>query len=180
MQGKVIAVSKSATHSLSKYNQESIKLIPDWGVEGDAHAGKTVQHLYLVRTDPTRRNNRHLHLFLQEMLDELAEKSFDLTPGQVGENLTTQGLPLMDMPVGTKLYIGDEVCLELTGLRDPCGQLNGIYPGLKAAMLDKDEQGNTIYRGGLYGVIRTGGVVKPGDTLRVELPPEPHVAMTII
>ena len=180
MQGIVVAVSKSATHSLNKYNQESINLIVGWGIEGDAHAGKTVQHLYLKRTEPDRPNNREVHLIPMELLDELREKGFDLTPGLCGENVNTRGIPLMDLPEGTLLHIGEDVCIELTGLRDPCGQLNGIQPGLKAAMLDQDEAGNTIYKCGVHSQIKTGGIVKPGDSIRVELPPEPYKAMHTI
>lgn len=180
MEGTVIAVSKSETHSFSKYNQESIELIVGWGIEGDAHAGKTVQHLYLKRTEPDRLNNREVHLISMELLEELREQGFDLTPGLCGENINTRGIPLLDLPEGTLLYIGDEVCIELTGLRDPCGQLNGIQEGLKSAMLDEDEDGNTIYKCGVHSQIKVGGIVRPNDAVRVELPPEPHKPMHTI
>jgi len=179
VEGIVTGVSRSATHSFSKEAQAGIRLIAGLGVEGDAHVGKTVQHRYLVRTDPTRPNLRQVHLLQAEVIDELEAAGFDVSAGKMGENITTRGIDLLSLPVGTRLFIGDTSVVEMTELRDPCGQLDDYQQGLKDATVDRDAQGNVVRKAGAMGVIVVGGMVKPGDAIRVELPPEPQIAMTI-
>ena len=170
----ITAVSRSWTHTMSKYNQESIRLIAGLGVAGDAHLGKTVKHRSRVKADPTQPNLRQVHLIHSELHEELAEKGFAVTPGQMGENITTQGIDLLALPTGAKLHLGDTAVVQITGLRNPCNQLNGIQEGLMAAVLDKDEEGNLIRKSGVMGVVLAGGELKAGDAIRVELPPPPH------
>ncbi|MCJ7551473.1 MAG: MOSC domain-containing protein [Anaerolineae bacterium] len=179
MEGIVTGVSRSATYSFSKQTQEAIRLVAGLGVEGDAHMGETVRHRHLVRTDPTRPNLRQVHLLQAEVIDELQAGGFDVSAGKMGENITTRGIDLLSLPVGTRLFIGDTSVVAMTELRDPCGQLDDYQQGLKEATVDRDAQGNVIRKAGAMGVVVMGGIVKPGDAIRVELPAEPHVAMTI-
>ncbi|USG67757.1 MOSC domain-containing protein [Brevibacillus ruminantium] len=172
--GTVISVSKSATHSFSKQNQNAINLLTGLGVEGDAHLGETVKHRSRVAQDPTQPNLRQVHLIHSEILDELRESGFDVLPGQMGENITTRGVQLLDLPTGTRLHVGSSAVIEVTGLRNPCNQLNHFQEGLMQALLGRDEQGNLIRKAGIMGIVLTSGEVRPGDSIRVELPSEPH------
>lgn len=174
MSGAVTAVSCSATHTFSKSNQDSIRLLAGLGVEGDAHLGATVRHrsrLLLGRSQP---NLRQVHLIHGELLDELAGRGFAVSPGDMGENVTTRGIDLLALPVGARLRLGADAVVEITGLRNPCSQLDRFQPGLMAAVLGRDEQGNVVRKSGIMGIVLTGGEVRPGDTIDVELPPEPH------
>ena len=176
--GVVTAVSVSPGHTMAKPNADAIRLLEGLGVEGDAHNGTTVKHRSHVRRDPTKPNLRQVHLIHCELHDELAEQGFPgLQPGQMGENVTTSGVDLLGLPVGTKLRLGDDAVVEVTGLRNPCAQLDGIRPGLMKATLDRDEDGDVVMKSGIMGVVLAGGEVRPGDTIGVELPPQPHVAM---
>lgn len=173
MAGRVIAVSLSRTHSFHKSNLQSIKLLTGLGIAGDAHCGKTVQHRSRVAKDPTQPNLRQVHLIHAELQDELKTKGFEILPGQMGENITTRGIELLKLPTDTLLHIG-RATIQVTGLRNPCAQLDRFRSGLMAAVLDKDAQGNLIRKAGIMGIIITGGVVSAGDTIYVELPPQPH------
>lgn len=175
--GRVLAVSRSATHTMAKANEQAIRLLAALGVEGDAHAGTTVKHRSRVRQDPSRPNLRQVHLIHAELHDELRAKGFDLAPGRMGENITTLGLDLLALPKGTRLRLGDQAEVEVTGLRNPCSQLDGIQPGLMNAVLDRDEQGALIRKAGIMGIVVKGGEVKPGDMIVVRLPPEPFVKL---
>lgn len=176
--GVVTAVSVSAGHTMSKPNADAIRLLAGLGVEGDAHNGTTVKHRSHVRRDPTKPNLRQVHLIHSELHAELAEKGFEgVQPGQMGENVTTAGVDLLGLPVGTKLHLGDEAVVEVTGLRNPCAQLDGIQPGLMKATLDRDADGELVMKSGIMGVVLAEGKVRPGDPIGVELPPEPHVRM---
>jgi MOSC domain-containing protein YiiM len=176
--GVVTAVSVSARHTMTKPPADAIRLLEGLGVEGDAHNGATVKHRSHARRDPAKPNLRQVHLIHSELHDELAERGFPgLQPGQMGENVTTQGVDLLGLPVGTKLRLGDAAVVEVTGLRNPCAQLDGIRTGLMKATLDRDDEGNVVMKSGIMGVVLAGGDVRPGDPIGVELPPEPHVRM---
>jgi len=173
--GVVTAVSASATHSMSKPGAARIRLLEGLGVEADAHSGVTVKHRSHVRRDPSKRNLRQVHLIHSELHDELATQGFPgLRPGQMGENVTTTGIDLLSLPAGTRLRLGADAVVEVTGLRNPCAQLDGIAPGLMKATLDRDEQGDLVLKSGIMGVVLAGGEVRPGDPIGVELPSEPH------
>ena len=172
--GVVTAVCRSATHTFGKAPQNGIRLVAGLGVEGDAHAGQTVKHRSRVAADPTQPNLRQVHLIHAELHDELRAAGFDATAGQMGENVTTRGVDLLALPVGTRLRLGDTAVIELTGLRNPCVQLDGFRPGLMATVLGRDERGNLIRKSGVMAVVRAGGDVRPGDPVRVEFPPPPH------
>lgn len=174
MEPTVIAVSQSETHTFSKPNQEVIRLIAGLGVEGDAHSGKTVKHLFLVKKDATRPNIRQIHLIHAELFDELKEKGFTILPGQLGENITTRGIDLLGLPTGTILKIGADVVIEVTALRNPCKQIDKFQKGLLKEVLYKDEAGDLVRKTGVMGIILKGGRVQPGGNITVELPPEPH------
>lgn len=174
MVGKVTAVSRSATHTLIKPNEERIQLIAGLGVEGDAHAGKTVKHRSRVARDPSQPNLRQVHLIHAELHDELREAGFNVAAGQMGENITTRGIDLLSLPTGTRLRIGAEAVIEITGLRNPCAQLEKIQTGLMKAVLDRDEEGNLIRKAGVMAVVLASGPVEPGDPITIELPPETH------
>ena len=174
MTGTVAAVSRSATHTLIKGNQAAIKLLAGLGVEDDAHMGVTVKHRSRVARDPSQPNLRQVHLIHAELHDELRGSGFDVAPGQMGENITTRGIDLLGLPTGTRLRFGAEAVVEITGLRNPCAQLDQIQHGLMAAVLDRDEQGNLVRKAGVMGVVVASGLVRPGDAVAVELPREPH------
>lgn len=170
----VTAVSRSAAHNFSKPNQASIRLVAGLGVEGDAHQGETVRHRSRVRRDPTQPNRRQVHLIHAELHDELRAAGFEVAPGEMGENVTTRGLDLLGLPVGTRLQLGESALVEVTGLRNPCVQLDHFQPGLMAAVLDRDEHGDLVRKAGIMGIVLASGEVRPGDPIRLELPPEPH------
>lgn len=174
MQGLVVAVSVSPTHTMQKNNVTRINLLEGLGVEGDAHMGETVKHRSRVARDPSQPNLRQVHLIHAELLDELAAAGFELETGRMGENITTRGLDLLGLPTGTRLLIGKSAIVEVTGLRNPCLQLNGIAPGLMNAVLDRDADGNLVRKAGVMGVVIAGGEVTPGDSVRVELPAGSH------
>jgi hypothetical protein len=171
--GTVIAVSLSKEHTFSKENQETIKLVKGLGVKYDAHFGSTVKHRSRVAQDPNQPNLRQVHLIQNELFEELADR-FTLKPGQMGENITTIGINLLDLPTDTILSIGESAIIKVTGLRNPCAQIDHFKPGLLKAVLDKDSDGNLIRKAGIMGVILQSGEVKPGDSIRVELPHKPY------
>lgn len=177
MGAEVVAVSRSATHTMSKRNELSIRLVAGLGVEGDAHAGETVKHRSRVARDPSQPNLRQVHLIHAELFDELAEAGFAIVPGQLGENVTTRGLDLLALPTGTQLRLGVDAVVEVTGLRNPCAQLEGISRGLMSAVLDRDEHGGLVRKAGVMGIVLAGGEVQAGDAIRVEMPGAPHRAL---
>ena len=170
----VVAVSRSPSHRMSKPNVAAIRLIAGLGVEDDAHAGVTVKHRSRVRRDPTQPNLRQVHLIHAELFDELRAAGFEVTSGVMGENVTTRGVDLLALPTGTRLQLGAEAVVEITGLRNPCLQLNGLQPGLMNAVLDRDADGGLIRKAGVMAVVLAGGEVLAGDRVRVELPAGPH------
>jgi MOSC domain-containing protein YiiM len=172
--GLVIAVCRSVGHTVSKPAVPSIRLVAGLGVEGDAHLGETVQHRSRVRVDPTRPNLRQIHLLHAELHDELRAAGFELAPGELGENVTTRGLDLLGLPTGARLRLGGEAIVELTGLRNPCVQLDGLRPGLMAATLGRDEHGGLVRKAGVMGVVVRGGEIRAGDSIGVERPPGPQ------
>ena len=177
MAGIVTAVSRSATHDFSKPNAGSIRLIAGLGVEGDAHQGATVKHRSRVARDPTVPNLRQVHLMHAELFGELREAGFSVSAGQMGENVTTSGIDLLGLPTGTRLHLGSDAVVEVTGLRNPCRQLDKFQPGLMAATLARDGEGNLVRKAGVMGIVLAGGEVKEGDPVRVELPPPPHTSL---
>jgi MOSC domain-containing protein YiiM len=174
MTGTVAAVSRSGTHTMSKPNEGSIRLVAGLGVEGDAHLGVTVKHRSRVAKDPTVPNLRQVHLIHAELHDELRAQGFELTPGEMGENVKTRGVDLLGLPTGTRLRLGDDAVIEVTGLRNPCRQLNGLRKGLMAATLDRDAEGNLVRKAGIMAVVIIGGEVRPGDAIAADLPAPPH------
>ena len=172
--GGVVAVSRSPGHTLSKPEEETIRLLQGLGVEGDAHMGTTVKHRSRVARDPNQPNLRQVHLIHIELLDELREGGFDLVPGQMGENVTTSGVDLLGLPTGARLRIGSSALVEITGLRNPCAQLETIQSGLMKAVLDRDSEGNLVRKAGVMGIVIEGGDVRAADPIIVELPSGPH------
>ncbi len=171
-------MSVSPTHSMAKANQAVVRLVAGHGVDGDAHAGATVKHRSRVRRDAEAPNLRQVHLIPSELHDGLRDSGMDVAAGAMGENVTTAGLDLRSLPVGTRLRLGGEAIVELTGLRNPCGQLNGVASGLMEACLLRDADGEITARlAGVMGIVVTGGDVRPGDGIVVDLPPEPHTPL---
>jgi len=174
MRAIVTAVSCSASHSFSKTIQLSVRLLTGLGVAGDAHAGETVKHRSRVAKGPTQPNLRQVHLIHSELHDELNAAGFDVVAGEMGENITTRGVDLLSLPQGARLHIGDAAVVEVTGLRNPCVQIDRFRKGMMKAVLGRDEQGRLIRKAGVMGIVLEGGDVKPGDAIRVELPSGPH------
>lgn len=170
----VVAVSVSPTHGFSKPNAFSIRLIAGLGVEGDAHLGTTVKHRSRVARDPSQPNLRQVHLVHHELIDELNAAGFALGPGAIGENVTTRGIDLLGLPAGTRLKLGTAAVIEVTGLRNPCIQLDRYRPGLMQATLGRDAEGALVRKAGIMAVVRTGGDVWPGDPIAVARPHGPH------
>lgn len=177
MTGRVIAVSREAGHRFSKAVEKAgIELVAGRGVHGDAHSGETVKHRSRVAVDPTQPNLRQVHLIHAELLDELAAKGFSVSAGDLGENILTRGIDLLGLPTGACLAIG-ETEIEITGLRNPCGQIERFQPGLLAAVLDKAADGSVIRKCGVIGIVRRGGAVRAGDGITVTLPSGRPVAL---
>jgi len=177
MGGRVTAVSCSKGHTLKKPNQDVVRLLTGLGVEGDAHLGVTVKHRSRVARDPSQPNLRQVHLIHEELHDELRAGGFTVEAGQMGENVTTRGVDLLGLPTGTRLHLGQTAVVEVTGLRNPCAQLDKVQNGLLAATLDKDSDGNVIRKAGIMGIVLADGEVRPGDAIEVELPPEPRTPL---
>src|SRR5688572_2011585 len=174
MNGTVMAVNQSPGHTFSKLGQDAITLLAGLGVQGDAHMGEKVKHRSRVAKDPNQPNLRQVHLIHAELHEELRTAGFDVSAGQMGENITTRGLDLLGLPTGTHLHLGSTAVVEVTGLRNPCYQLDDFQQGLMKAVLDKDEEGNLIRKAGVMSIVLVGGEVRTGDSIRVELPSEPH------
>jgi len=167
---RVVAVSRDARHHFSKSNELWITLIAGLGVEGDAHAGPTVKHRSRVARDPSQPNLRQVHLLHGELLSELQAKGFAIGAGQIGENVLTEGVDLLGLSTGTRLHLGSEAVVEVTGLRNPCVQLDRFSKGLMAAVLDRDADGGLVRKAGVMGIVLQTGEVRPGDSIRVEAP----------
>lgn len=180
MTGVVVAVSRSPRHTLVKANEDSIRLAVGLGVEGDAHQGATVKHRSRVARDPTQPNLRQVHLIHAELQDELRLAGFAVAPGQMGENITTSGVDLLGLAEGARLHLGDSAVVAITGLRNPCAQLDKIQQGLMAATLDRDADGNLVRKAGIMGVVLAAGEVRPGDAIRVEPPPPPLRPLPVV
>ncbi len=175
---RVVAVSRDGEHRFSKPVVDDVTLVAGWGIEGDTHAGTTVQHRSRVARDPSQPNLRQVHLIHAELFDEVADAGYTVEPGQMGENVTTRGVDLLGLPTGTLLHLGDEACVRVTGLRNPCQQINDFEPGLLREVLGRADDGSVERKGGVMSVVVTGGTVRPGDRIRVELPagePQPLV-----
>jgi MOSC domain-containing protein YiiM len=165
---------------MRKPTRDGIRLETGLGVAGDAHRGATVQHLSRIARDPTQPNLRQVHVIHAELHDELNAAGFPVSPGQMGENVTTRGLDLLGLPTGARLHFGDSAVIEVTGLRNPCVQLDGIQPGLMKAVLGRDERGQLIRKAGVMCVVVRDGEIRPGDAVRVELPAEPHRPLELV
>ena len=169
-----MSVHRRPVHQLSKETQASIRLVEGVGVEGDVHAGATVKHASRARRDATKPNLRQVHLIHGELHDELRGRGFEVGPGQMGENVTTRGIDLLALPPGARLMLGPDAVVEVTGLRNPCKQLEGLQTGLMSAVLDRDADGALVRKSGIMAVVVAGGDVRPGDVIRVHLPATPH------
>ncbi|MCT9084620.1 MOSC domain-containing protein [Streptomyces fulvoviolaceus] len=174
MSGTVTAVSSNGEYSFTKPNRDSITLLAGLGVEGDIHAGVTVKHRSRVAQDPTQPNLRQVHLIHEELFTEVGLQGFEVTPGQLGENITTRGIDLLALPVGTLLRIGPDAVLEVTGLRNPCLQIDAFQTGLLKQVVRRDESGNLVRKAGIMSIVKEGGEIRPGDTIKTELPSGPH------
>ncbi|MGW6281711.1 MOSC domain-containing protein [Kribbella sp. NPDC055071] len=180
MDGRVVGVSRNAEHRFSKPAVDSIRLIEGIGIEGDAHAGATIQHLHPMRLDPTRPNLRQVHLIQFELYDELRTLGYDVNPGQLGENVTTHGVDLLGLPEGTRLRIGPDAVVQVTGLRSPCHQINNFRPGLLKEVIHTDDEGNVVRKTGVMSIVVSGGIIRPDDPITVDLPAAPHRPLEVV
>lgn len=176
----VIAVSACSEHKFSKPIMPAITLIAGFGIEGDAHAGRTVKHRSRVAKDPTQPNLRQVHILHAELLDELSKQGFSVGPGDIGDNIVTRGIDLLGLSSGTHLTFPSGAKIEITGLRNPCKQLDGLQKGLLKAVLDKDDDGNLIRKSGVMGIVLEGGRIKPDDTIEVTSPEGSHVSLVCV
>lgn len=180
MTPSVVAVSSSPEHGFSKPNRPSISLVAGLGVAGDAHSGELVKHRYLVRRDSTQPNLRQIHLIQAELFDSLRERGHEVAPGELGENVTTRGVDLLALPTGSVLQLGEDATIELTGLRNPCGQIDHFQDGLMSLLRFRDSDGSIVRSAGVMGVVLADGVVRSGDRIRVGTPDEPHQPLDYI
>lgn len=180
MQAIVTAVSSSPSHSFSKTNQDVIRLLVGLGVEGDAHLGATVKHRSRVAKDPSQPNLRQVHLIHAELHDELRQAGFNVSAGDMGENVTTRGIDLLELPTGARLLIGRSAVVEVTGLRNPCVQIDRFQKGLMKAVLGRDAHGNLVRKSGIMAIVLEGGEVRSGDGIQVELPPGPRRPLAVV
>lgn len=176
----VTGVSLSPKHGFSKQPQPYIRLLAGLGVEGDAHCGTTVQHVYLKRKNPSALNRMQVHLIQQELFDDLQASGHTVKAGELGENITTSGMDLLALPTGTQLHLGAEAAIELTGLRTPCKQIDGFQPGLMKQLVTGSKTSERPARAGVMAIVLTGGEVKSGDAIRMVLPQEPWQALRLI
>ena len=174
---RVVAVCHSSDHAFSKPTARWIELVAGKGVADDAHAGELVQHLSRVRVDPTQPNLRQVHLIHAELFDELAGKGHPVEPGDLGENLTTRGIDLLALPTDTRLAIGSEAVLRVTGLRNPCAQIEKFMSGLLAQVIERRPGGEIVRKCGVMAVVEVSGAISPDDRIAVSLPPRPHRAL---
>lgn len=174
MTGDVVAVHRSPGHGFSKETVDEIRLLAGLGVEGDAHCGATVKHRSRVRVDPTQPNLRQVHLVQGELFAQVAAAGYVVTPGDLGENVTTSGIDLLALPTGATLGIGPDALIALTGLRNPCGQIDGFAAGLRDQVLERDGDGGVVRKAGVMGVVLRSGAIRPGDAIAVALPPGSH------
>lgn len=174
MPASVLSVHRSSDHAFSKQENDEIQLVAGLGVQGDAHVGAQVQHRSRVAADPTQPNLRQVHLIHNELFAHMADSGFSVAPGDLGENITTQGISLLDLPVGSILKIGDEALVAVTGLRNPCKQIDNFQDGLLETVLYRDPDGSMVRLAGIMGVVVASGTVRPGDAIDVSMPPTPH------
>ncbi len=174
---QAVAVHRQARHVFSKEPAERIELVAGHGVRGDAHFGTTVKHRSRVARDPFQPNLRQVHLLHQELLDQLAAAGLAVRPGQMGENVTTQGLDILALPKGTRLRLGSEAVVELTGLRNPCAQIERFRPGLLAAVSPRGADGSVLRLAGVMAVVCEGGWLQSGDEVQVAHWPSEHRAL---
>ncbi len=177
---QVASVSADAPHAFSKPVRTRIELLAGLGVAGDAHCGATVQHRSRVARNPNQPNLRQVHLIHRELLDELASAGFDVHPGDLGENILTEGIALLDLPAGTRLHVGATALVEVTGLRNPCAQIDRFRKGLLPAVLGRDADGGVVRKTGVMGIVLAGGLVQRGDAIRIELPALPHARLACV
>jgi MOSC domain-containing protein YiiM len=178
--GTILSVSRDDEHRFSKPTVNSIRLLAGIGVEGDAHAGATVQHRYAKKRNPSAPNLCQVHFMAAELFDDLVPTGYTVAPGELGENVTTAGIDLMTLPLGTRLHLGAQAVVSITGMRSPCSLINGYQKGLMKQLITTDATGTVHRRGGLMGVVVTGGVVNPGDGIRVELPAGEHLPLGVV
>lgn len=176
-EARVLSLACDAEHRFSKQPVAALRLLAGLGVDGDAHQGLTVKHRSRLKVDPTQPNLRQVHLIHAELFDELQTKGFIVGPGELGENITTTDIDLLALPRGALLRIGATAVVELTGLRNPCAQIERFRPGLLAAVLDRGPGGEVIRKAGVMSIVRVGGIVNVGDTVEVDLPPRPHLPL---
>ncbi|HEY0107774.1 MAG TPA: MOSC domain-containing protein [Rhizomicrobium sp.] len=180
MSATVVGVACDGDHKFSKPARARIRLIAGLGVEGDAHAGATVQHLSRMRRDPAIPNLRQVHLIHAELHAALNAAGFVVGAGDMGENITTRGIDLLGLPLNARLHLGRDAVVEVKGLRNPCSQLDGFRKGLMAATLDRDANGKLVRKAGVMGIVVQGGAVKPGDAIRVEVPDGPQEPLPVV
>jgi MOSC domain-containing protein YiiM len=177
MTGLIVAVAMDGRHRFSKLIVPEIAIVAGLGVDGDAHQGVTVRHRSRVKVDPTQPNLRQVHLIHSELFDEVAEEGFNVGPADLGENITTKGIDLLGLPPGARLKVGDEVVLEVTGLRNPCDQIENFQKGLLSAVLARGPNGELIRKSGIMSVVLKGGRVRAGDRINVKLPSPPFLPL---
>ncbi len=174
---KVVSLSRDSEHRFSKETCDSLVFVKGFGIEGDAHCGVTVKHRSRVKADPTQPNLRQVHLVHSELIPELQNSGFKVEAGIICENVLTEGVDLLSLPRDTLVNLGSQVVLKVTGLRNPCAQLDNYQSGLTKAVLDRDEDGNLVRKAGIMAVVKEGGIVKVGDSISIKIPPEPHKAL---
>jgi MOSC domain-containing protein YiiM len=177
---RIIAVSRDDEHRFSKPVVPSITLIEGVGVEGDAHSGRTVQHLHRLKKHAAEANLRQVHLMHSELFAELEREGYGVAAGQLGENVTTEGIDLLGLSLGTRLALGSEAVVEVTGLRNPCSQINGLQTGLMKAVLDRDGDGAVVRKSGIMSIVVRGGVVRAGDTIVITPPAGGHEPLPVV
>ena len=178
--GAVVSVSRDDAHRFSKPVVANIRLLAGIGVDGDAHSGATVQHRYAKKRNPAAPNLCQVHFMAAELFDDLIPTGYTVAPGELGENVTTIGIDLMTLPLGTRLHLGNEAVVSIMGMRSPCSLINGCRKGLMKQLIRTDTAGAVQRRGGIMGVVLAGGIVQPGDRIRVELPAGEHLPLGVV
>jgi MOSC domain-containing protein YiiM len=166
----VVAVSSKETPGIPKISRPEVMLVAGRGVEGDYHAGEFVRHRSRAAKTPDLPNRRQVHIIHSELFDEMAALGITVAPGRMGENITTRGLALLDLAPGARLHLGESAVVEVTGIRNPCNQLDAVDERLLAQVAIKSDDGSIIRKAGIMGIVVASGRVRPGDPIRVEMP----------
>ena len=160
MTGKVVSVNISKRKGVQKESVAEVELRVGHGVVGDAHAGPGDRQVSLLALESIEAQKRLFEQKQREADSTTCPKGGDLLhPGAFAENITIQGLPLAQLPVGTRLHVGGAVVLEISRIGKDCHRYCAIYRKLGDCVMPRE---------GVFARVMQGGTARPGDEVRVD------------